>query len=75
MDTTIIKITKRDNIDGSTFLTIYFKYFDNERFTYFNQKTLNYWKNKGIDNIFIGQKISVMSINKGNNYHIFNIEK
>lgn len=71
MDTRITRISKRENKDGTIYLTIYFKYFDEERFSYLSNKALKYWKSKGITKYYKGQGISVMQIPKTNNFNIF----
>lgn len=75
METTITKITKRENKNGTYFLTIYFNYFKNVRFTYLTQKGVRYWKSKGITKFWVGQKISIYPLPKSENFHIFDLEK
>jgi len=72
--TEIIKMTKRVDSKGNKYLTIYFDYFGEERFTYLNKKALEYWKSKGITKFWIGQKIEVMLLKNQKHFKVYYLE-
>ena len=63
-NTKITRITKRESKDKSFYYTIYFDWFEEERFTYLNSKALQYWKNKGLKTLKVGLEISVIMKNE-----------
>lgn len=71
MNTIITKITKRTDPKGNEYLTLYFDYNSELRFTYLNGIAIRYWKGKGVNKFFVGQKIKVMNLKDNKYFKIF----
>lgn len=70
MITQIIRIVKKEDEKKNKYYVIYFKYYNDERFTYLNKRSLDYWKNKGLKGLKIGQEINVFELENKKHFKI-----
>lgn len=76
MKTLIKKISKKhDKKKDNYYYVIYFDYLDKEYFTYLNNFSLQYWKNKGLKSLKIGMKINVFRVKDTKYFKIVGFEE
>lgn len=65
METKITNIKKGlDNKTSENYFIIYFDFYGEERFTYLNKRSIQYWKAKGLNKLKVGLKINVSKISE-----------
>jgi len=65
MKTKITNIKQaKDNNTGDKYFIIYFMCGDEERFTYINKRSIQFWKAKGLNKLKVGLLINVSKISE-----------